>query len=100
MGDYAFEELFEFLAVVKAEAEKAEVFRVLIDSRELSGKMSEAERFAGGKKIAELFGSKIKAALLMPEEGITKLGELVAVNRGARFLVTHSEDEALNFLKN
>ncbi len=99
-GNYAFNELFGFLESIKAEAERTATYTVLIDSRRLAGPMTEAERFAGGQKIAELFGSKIKAALIMPEWNITKLGELAAVNRGAKFLVTHSEEEALGFLRN
>lgn len=98
IGDYAFEELFGFLETVKREAEHRDKNRVLIDSRLLSGSMTESERFRGGQKIAELFGGKIKIALLMPSAEITKLGELVAANRGARFLVSPCEDEALSWL--
>lgn len=99
-GNYASEELFHFLDEVRAEAARAKASRVLIDARALQGEMTEAERFAGGQRIAELFGPKIKVALMMPERNITKLGELAAVNRGAQLVVTHSEEEALDFLKN
>ncbi len=98
IGEYAFEELFGFLSRVKAVAEAEKRAHILIDSRGLRGNMTEAERFAGGKKIAELFGSRFKVALLMPPESITKLGELTAVNRGARFLVSPSESEAVAWL--
>ncbi len=97
-GKYAFGELFEFLGYVKSEATRSERSRVLIDCRQLVGAMTEAERFQGGQKIAELFGSRLKLALLMPPAGMTKLGELTATNRGARFLVTNSESEALEWL--
>lgn len=98
VGNYAFEELFEFLGMVKIETVKHGHNNVLIDSRRLVGQMTEAERFAGGQKIAELFGARLRAALLMPENNITKLGELAAVNRGAQFFVTPSETEAINWL--
>jgi hypothetical protein len=98
IGKYAFGELFPFLEHVRSEADKSNRTRVLIDSRRLEGMMTEAERFQGGQKIAEVFGGKVKLALIMPPEGITKLGELTAVNRGARFLVTSCENEATNWL--
>lgn len=98
VGKYEFSELFGFLDRVKARAEEAGRTHVLIDSRRLEGQMTEADRFAGGQKIAEVFGSRFKVALLMPADGITKLGELAAVNRGARFLVSASEEDALNWL--
>ncbi|HEV7699312.1 MAG TPA: hypothetical protein VGO43_03705 [Pyrinomonadaceae bacterium] len=100
VGKYVFAELFDFLARVKAEASQANKDHVLIDSRLLEGNMTEAERFQGGQKIAELFGARLKVALLMPPRSITKLGELTAINRGARFLVTDSDVEAMEWLLN
>ncbi len=98
VGKYSFPDLFPFLQQVKIRAQELRAKNVLIDSRHLEGNMTEAERFQGGQKIAELFGSRIKIALIMPPSTITKLGELTAVNRGARFLVTPCEVEALNWL--
>ncbi len=97
-GQYAFAELFDFLGRVKAEAAKAKRNKVLIDCSRLEGGMTEAERFQGGQKIAELFGPNIALALVMPPAQITKLGEIAAVNRGARMLVTDSESEAIEWL--
>lgn len=90
--------MFSLIDRAKIEAAKAKRDRVLIDCRDFAGNMSEAERFLGGKRIAETFGSRVKVALLMPAEQITKLGEMTAVNRGAKFLVTHSEKDAIAFL--
>lgn len=61
--------------------------------------MSEADRFQGGQQVAQIFGSRIKAALIMPVGQVTKLGEMTAVNRGAIFLVTDSREEALTWLE-
>jgi len=97
-GEYAFDELFGFLDRVKARADAERRQRVLIDSRSLEGNMTEAERFQGGQRIAEVFGGRIKLALLMQKDRTTKLGELTAVNRGARFLITDSESEAVEWL--
>lgn len=96
--EYSLDNMFLLIDRVKAEATKAKRDRVLIDCRDFGGHMSEAERFMGGKHIAETFGSRFKVVLLMPAEQITKLGEMTAVNRGAKFLVTHDEHEAIAFL--
>lgn len=96
--EYTLENMFLLIDRVKIEAEKAKRDRVLIDCRDFKGYMTEAERFLGGKRLAETFGSRLRAALLMPAEQITKLGEMTAVNRGAKFLVTSDEDEAMAFL--
>lgn len=98
VGTFAFDDLFPFLDQVKTCGETSGRDKVLIDSRQLEGRMTEAERFQGGQRIAEIFGSRTKLALLMPSDMITKLGELAARNRGARLLVSASEAEAVNWL--
>ncbi len=97
-GEYQFSDLPQFVNFIKAEANRNDRSRVLIDCRNLAGGMSEGERFEGGVMIANVFGPKLRAALMLPPDFITKLGELAAVNRGAQFFVTSSEDEALNWL--
>ncbi len=97
-GKYRFEEMFDFIELLRKTADQARRKVVLIDCRRVEGSMTEAERFQGGQKIAEVFGARLKAALLMPVDQITKLGELTAVNRGAKFLVTKCEDEAKDWL--
>lgn len=97
-GQYSLESLFSFIDQVKSEADKAARKLVLIDSRNIEGNMTDAERFFAGRRIAETFGPRLKTAVLMPAHKITKLGEAVAVSRGARLLVTDSEEEALTWL--
>lgn len=97
-GKYTLAGLLDFIALIKKESERTERPNVLIDCLQVEGNMTEAERFKGGQRIAEVFGPRIKAAVLMQAERTTKLGELAAVNRGAKFLVTDSEDEALKWL--
>lgn len=99
IGKYKIEEMFDFFGRVKAKADGLGRNRVLIDNRQLEGQMTEAERFQGGQKIAEVFGNRIKLAILMPAGTVTKLGELTAVNRGARLLVTDCETEALGWVQ-
>jgi hypothetical protein len=98
VGEYLFGKMFEFIELVRSIADESGRKRVLIDCSQLEGNMTEADRFQGGQKIAEVFGSRLKAALVMPEGQVTKLGELTAVNRGARFLVTTSDSEAESWL--
>ena len=98
IGEYSFDRLFGFIEHVRSIALETARTKVMIDCQQMTGNMTEAERFQGGQKIAEIFGSRIKAALLMPEGQVTKLGELAAVNRGARFFVTSSEQEVIPWL--
>jgi hypothetical protein len=97
-GEYTFEDLFDFIRQVKVIADKVSRNKILIDCSRVANSMTEAERFAGGQKIAETFGSRLRAAIVMPAGQVTKLGELAAANRGAVLLVTESETEALAWL--
>ncbi len=97
-GEYSFSELMKQIDRIRSEAERGDRDRVLIDARLIRGRMTESEKFFLGSHIAEVFGVKLKAVALMPSGHITKLGEMAAVNRGARFFVTESEEEALKWL--
>ncbi|HMT09535.1 MAG TPA: hypothetical protein PKA82_16155 [Pyrinomonadaceae bacterium] len=97
-GEYSIAEMLKLVDLVRTECDNRDLAMALVDCREMIGTMTEAERFAGGQRVAEILGSDIKAALLMPQGQVTKLGEMTAVNRGARFLVTDSEDEARDWL--
>ncbi len=91
--------MFEFIAYVKSASEKARLHKVLIDCSGMEGSLTETDRFHGGIRIAEVWGSTIQAALVMPEGQVTKLGEIAAANRGATFLVTESIKEANEWLQ-
>ena len=97
-GEYSFSCLFGFIEFVKKTSSKNERRRALIDCRQMTGRMTEVERFEAGQHIAKIFGSGLRTALMFPADGITKLGELTARNRGAKFLVTPCETEALEWL--
>ena len=97
-GVYSLEQLFEFIDRIKLEADNAGRDHVLIDARGIDGKMTEADRFMAGRRVAEVFGPLLKATVIMLPDQITKLGELTALNRGAQFFVAGSEDEALRWL--
>jgi len=97
-GAYAFDNLFDFIVRIKQAAQLSGRDRILVDSSELTGTITEAERFQGGQYIAEVFGGRSMLAWVLPKDQITKLGELAAVNRGAKFLVTSSVSEAKEWL--
>lgn len=97
-GEFSTHDMFSLIDVVRTTADKMSRSKVLIDCSQMEGSMSEADRFQGGQRVAEVFGSRIKAAVIMPVGQVTKLGELTAVNRGAIFLVTDSRDEAVTWL--
>jgi hypothetical protein len=97
-SEFSVEQMFALIGFVKAEAERTGKERVLLDTRGMIGSMTEADRFVGGAKMAEVFGPHLRVAILMPPTQITKLGEIAAVNRGARVFVTENEQEALRWL--
>jgi hypothetical protein len=97
-GDYTFSELIEQIQRIRNAADSADCDHALIDATGVNGRMTESEKFFAGTKIAELFGPKLKAAVVMPKGEVTKMGEMAAVNRGARLLVTESHDEAAAWL--
>ena len=98
VGDYDFLELMRLIEKVETMAKHADRDLVLIDAREMNGRMTESEKFFAGAKIAEVYGSRIKLAGIMKAGEVTKLGEMAAVNRGARLLITESETEAIDWL--
>jgi len=65
-GSYSLEGVFDLLDHVKAEADKAARELVLIDTREVEGNMTEADRFFAGRRLAEAFGSRLKTAYCYP----------------------------------
>lgn len=97
-ADYSLESLYNFIEHIRKEALRTSARRVLVNSAGLRGRMTEADRFLGGQKIAEVLGQHVKTAIIMPPGDVTKLGEITAVNRGARLLVTDDHAEAVRWL--
>lgn len=91
---FSLEKMLNFIEYARGEADRTKRAKVLIDCRSLHGSMSEADRFQGGQHFANVFGPRIKTAVIMPEGEVTKLGEMTARNRGANLLVTESVAEA------
>lgn len=98
VGGYDFLELMNHIEGIKNAAFAADRELVLVDARKVEGRMTESEKFFAGAKIAEVCGPKLKMAAIMKLGDVTKLGEMAAVNRGARLLITESEIEAVEWL--
>jgi len=96
-GQWQLDDVLELIQVIKAEAERAGRERVLVDLRGVDGRPSQMDRFFAGKQVAEDLG-KFRIAVVSRPEYINKFAENTAVNRGARFAVMPSEEEAINWL--
>jgi hypothetical protein len=96
-GSFTLDRVLAFIDQVKIEADKVARKHILIDTREVEGNMSDADRFfaADTWRIVWL---ETEDGSSSPCTQITKLGESVAVNRGAQVLVTDCEEEALSWL--
>jgi hypothetical protein len=97
-GRYDFEEMMDLVQPFRDATVDAGRSRLLVDCTRMEGNVPEPDKFFIGEKIAKVFRADLKSALLMPRENITKLGEMVAVNRGASFRVTDSEPDAIDWL--
>lgn len=97
-GQYNFEEMMELVQPFRDATVSAGRTRLLVDCGRMDGTVPESDKFFIAGKIAKTLRGEIKSALIMPAGSVTKLGEMVAVNRGADFFVTESETEALEWL--
>lgn len=97
-GEYSFQQLFPFIEYMKSETERLGAKFLLVDCSEVQGHIPEVDRFEGGQKMAEVFGPLTQIALILAPGTVTKMGELAAVNRGARLLVTDDPAEAVRWL--
>lgn len=73
------------------------ISRILVDAVDMPD-VRDVEKFHIGSLLAELIGDKYQIAILRKQQYINKFTENVAVNRGARLLVTGDEAEALKWL--
>ena len=93
------EETFRVMDRLKIEAAAHHCKCALLDLTAAKGRTSDIDKFYLGEYAAKLFGSALKVAVVFPAEGITKFGETVAVNRGARLAVLATEKEAMDWLR-
>lgn len=98
VGDLATHEIPAFIDAASVAVRDSAREKLLVDVLDFKGKMDDVDRHTAGKHVASVFGHRIKVAVLMPANQITKMAELTATNRGARLLVTCSEPEAIKWL--
>jgi hypothetical protein len=83
---------------VKREAEAAGCENVLLDLTEAFARQAMMDRFSMGVQAAEVWGDKLRVAIVFRPTEITKFFENVAVSRGARVCVLPSKPAALRWL--
>lgn len=98
VGDLATHEIPAFINAASVAVRDTDRDKLLVDVLDFKGKMNEVDRHVAGKHVASVFGYRIKVAVLMPADQITKMAELTATNRGAQLFVTCSEPEAIKWL--
>ena len=98
-GHYNIDE-FKFIPkIVRDECEKENINKVIVNALNVTGTdISTMDRFFFGEEVARLLGSKIKAALVWPQQHIDKFGETVAVNRGGILCVLNNIESAEKWL--
>jgi len=72
--------------------------KALIDLRNMQGDPSILDRYRTGIEIANVWGPRIKVAVIGRADVIDHMGENTAVNRGAKIMVTSEEAQALEWL--
>ena len=97
-GRYDFDEMMDLVEPFREATVGAGKTKLLVDCTRMDGRVPEPDKFFIGEKIAKTLRSEVKCTLLMPTGTITKLGEMVAINRGANFFVTDSEQNAIEWL--
>ncbi|MEP6484306.1 MAG: hypothetical protein ABJB01_07645 [Rudaea sp.] len=84
---------------LKAEAGANDCRLALLNLIAAQGRTTDIDKFYLGEYAASVFRGILKVAVVFPAESITKFGENVAVNRGAKLAVLATEEEALTWLR-
>jgi hypothetical protein len=98
VGQWRLSDIQELVTMIRLEAARRGYTHVLVDMLGVSGKPSEADRFAVGLAATSPPRGHLKVAILYPADLINKLAENTAVNRGAQLLVTSDGEAALIWL--
>jgi len=92
------DEIFRAMEKLKADAEQHQCRQAILDLTAAQGRTSDMDRYYLGEHAAQVFRA-LKVAVVFPAEGITKFGENVAVNRGAKLAVVPTIEAALSWLQ-
>ena len=98
-GQFEINEFLNLPALMKAECEKEKIFKVLVNGFNINGtNLSTIDRFSMGERIAHVFSSNTKIAVLWPDKHNNQFAETVAINRGADFRVFGNMEAAKEWL--
>ena len=86
------------MEALKAEADRAGCKQAILNLTAAQGPTSTMDRYFLGERAALIFRAQLKVAVVFRAEGITKIGENVAVNRGAQLTVVPTEQDAVKWL--
>jgi hypothetical protein len=97
-GKYDYQDFMALVLGLRDECLRREATHAVIDISIVDGDIPGLERYNLGLRFAEIWGGRLKAAILAPRERINKLFENTAVNRYARVHVSHDEELLMAWL--
>lgn len=96
---YSAEMITSAIHEAAAYCRKQNLNKLLVDLRNMSGGPSILDRHLHGIEVAKIWGSRIKAALVLRTERLSHMTENTAVNRGANVLSTSDYARAMEWLE-
>ena len=98
-GEYSKKDFMSYPGIILERCEKENIKKVLVDTLHVtSTNVATMDRFYMGENIAKVLGPKIKLAVVWHKEHINKFAENVAVSKGGNLFVTHSFEDAEDWL--
>lgn len=97
-GWYSFDGLSALFERVKAECEKRDRPRVILDVSEISGTIPLMDMYVLGERCSKDRKLPLRIALISPEVGMYSFFENVARNRGVQIAVVPNQGAALEWL--
>lgn len=97
-GKYSLSDYKELVMLIANQCEQRGKCLALVNIIQVEGDFPTFDRFVLGEMVSEVFGSRIKMAVLTPRGKTDRTAENTAVNRGARMRVFFTKDEALQWL--
>ena len=99
VGEYNIKDFRELVVFTINECGQSESRKAIVDIREVSGKISDLDRYHLGIQTANLWNHRNKMALVYRTEEINNFFDDVAINRSANVKTFKSIDEAYNWIK-
>lgn len=97
-GQWSLEEFLRVLREAKAAGDQSGPKLIALDHTAVDGGITIMDRVAAGQEIARILSPEDSLAVVAPREKITKVGQIIANNRGTRMFVTDTPEKALEWL--